>query len=65
MASLLANSVESWVKARGADATTVMNLLQEHGAISDNCIDPSDIGNDKQAMMWLAKNFERFSNKAV
>lgn len=42
-----------------------MNVLQEYGVISDNCIDVGDVGNDKEAMMWLAKNIERIDKKKV
>ncbi len=33
-----------------------MNALQEHGVISDNCVDWADVGNKAQAIAWLKAN---------
>jgi hypothetical protein len=35
----------------GWDDVRLMNALQEHGIISDNCISIDDVGNYAQAMM--------------
>ena len=40
-------------------------MLQEYGVVSDNCINAEDVGNDKEAMMWVAKNFEHFKSHGV
>jgi hypothetical protein len=36
-----------------------MNLLQEYGIISDNCVWAKDCGNDLKAIRWLAVNAEQ------
>lgn len=40
-----------------------MDMLQEYGEISDNCVHIEDIGNHRQAMVWLAKNFDSKQQK--
>ena len=42
-----------------------MNVLQEYGVVSDNAEWAKDVGNDREAMWWVAKNFERIKNKGV
>jgi len=37
----------------GCDEVRLMNILQEHGIISDNCITIDDVGNYAKAMMWI------------
>jgi hypothetical protein len=59
MPSSIGNKLERWIAARYAEEKEVMNILQEYGVVSDNSIWAKDVGNDKAAMMWLAKNFER------
>lgn len=52
----MSNKLENWIKARFADEKQVMNVLQEYGIISDNCISAREVGNDSYAMRWLAHN---------
>jgi hypothetical protein len=33
-----------------------MNELQEHGIISDECVDWIDVGNQDEAIAWLENN---------
>lgn len=61
----MTNKLENWIKARFADQTEVLNILQNYGVISDNCINVEDVGNDKEAMMWMARNFEHFQKHKV
>lgn len=51
------NKLENWIKARFADEKEVMNVLQEYGVISDNCVRASEVGNDTEAMKWMACNY--------
>ena len=51
------NRLENWTKARSADQIETMNLLQEYGVISDNCVNAQDVGNDTEAMKWMACNY--------
>jgi hypothetical protein len=59
------NKLDNWIKARFADQKEVLNVLQEYGVISDNCVNVEDVGNDKEAMMWMARNFEHFKRHGV
>ena len=53
------NKLENWIANRNVDEAKVMNLLQEYGVISDNCVWAKDCGNDLKAIRWLAVNAER------
>jgi hypothetical protein len=53
------NKIENWIAFREANEVKVMNLLQEYGIISDNCVWAKDCGNDLKAMRWLAVNAEQ------
>lgn len=61
----MGNKLENWIKARNGDEKIAMDILQNHGIVSDNCVMPCDVGNDKEAMKWLAKNIERLSKARV
>lgn len=50
------NKLENWIANREANEVKVMNLLQEYGIVSDNCIWAKDRGNDLKAIRWLAVN---------
>lgn len=50
------NKLETWITNRKADESRIMNLLQEYGIISDNCVWAKDCGNDLKAIRWLAVN---------
>ena len=52
----MSNRLDNWIKARFADQKEVLNVLQEYGVISDNCIKVEDVGNDMEAMKWMACN---------
>jgi len=65
MPSSTGNKLEEWIKARHGDEVEIMHLLQEYGVVSDNSIWSKDVGNDREAMMWMAKNFEHFQKHKV
>jgi hypothetical protein len=50
------NKLENWIAIRQADEVKIMNLLQNYGVISDNCVWAKDCGNDLRAICWLAVN---------
>lgn len=50
------NRLENWIANRNVNEVAVMNLLQEHGVISDNAVWAKDCGNDLKAIRWLAVN---------
>lgn len=55
------NRLENWLHNSGHDEIKIMNLLQEYGIISDNCVWAKDCGNDLKAIRWLAVNEKLFS----
>ena len=65
MHSSTGNKLENWIRSRHGDEREVMNVLQEYGVVSDNAEWAKDVGNDREAMWWVAKNFERIKNKGV
>lgn len=52
----MSNKLSNWIKARSANHNEVLNVLQEYGVISDNCVNVEDVGNDMEAMKWMACN---------
>jgi hypothetical protein len=50
------NSLEHYLTTEGIDPVKAMNLLQEHGAVSDLCVNPADVGNSVMAVAWLHQN---------
>lgn len=59
------NKLENWIKAREGNEIEIMNTLQEYGVVSDNAIWAKDVGNDLEAMKFMARNFEHFKRRAV
>ncbi len=59
------NKLENWIKVREGNETEIMNTLQEYGVVSDNAILAKDVGNDLEAMKFMARNFEHFQRKVV
>lgn len=59
------NKLSNWIKARNGDDRLMMDILQDYGVVSDNCVNVEEVGNDKEAMVWLAKNIEHLGKKKV
>jgi hypothetical protein len=55
----VSESLRAYIAAKRLDARLVMNELQEHGVISDNAQDVSDVGNGGVAIAWLEKRDQR------
>ena len=51
----MSETLRAYIAARGLDARLVLNVLQEHGVISDNALDVADVGNGGVAIAWLEK----------
>jgi hypothetical protein len=51
----MSESLRAYIAAHGLDEVAVMNLLQEHGVISDNAVDVAEVGNGGVAIAWLEK----------
>ena len=48
------NSLRDYLTARRFDPTHALNLLQDHGIISDLCVTPEDVGDAGKAVAWLS-----------
>lgn len=46
-------SLHDYLSANRIDETEAMNLLQEHGIISDECVVPEDVGDSGKAVTWI------------
>ena len=51
----MSESLRAYIASCGLDEVRVMNLLQEHGVISDNAVEVADVGNGGGAIAWLEK----------
>jgi hypothetical protein len=49
----MSKTLRAYLAAIGLDETQAMNLLQNHGVISDNCVGVEDVGNGGDAVAWL------------
>jgi hypothetical protein len=59
----VSNKLNNWIKVRSANHNEVLNVLQEYGVISDNCVNVEDVGNDMEAMKWMACNHKLIKNE--
>ena len=57
------NKLKKWITIREDDEKQVMNLLQEYGVVSDNCVMADEVGNDLYAMKWMACNYHLLKKK--
>jgi len=48
------NSLRDYLTAHRFDPDHALNLLQDHGIISDLCITPEDVGDSGKAITWLS-----------
>ena len=55
----MSESLRAYIAAHGLDEVAVMNLLQEHGVISDNAVTVAEVGNGGVAIVWLEKRDTR------
>lgn len=55
----MSESLRAYIAARGLDERLTMNLLQEHGVISDNAVSVAEVGNGGVAIGWLEKRDQR------
>ena len=61
----MGNKLQKWIEERHGDDRLMMDILQDYGVVSDNCVNVEEVGNDKEAMLWLAKNIEHLGKKRV
>lgn len=53
----MSQTLQAYIEAKGYDAAEVMNALQNHGVISDNCEHVAEVGNGGMAVQWLEQNY--------
>ena len=46
-------SLRHFITHHRLDETAVLNLLQDHGIISDECVSIDDVGDTGKAVAWL------------
>jgi hypothetical protein len=55
----VSESLRAYIAAHGLDEVAVMNLLQDHGVISDNAVSVADVGSGGECIGWLEKRDTR------
>jgi hypothetical protein len=53
------NTLKNYIAFKKLDETKILNILQDHGIISDNCITPDEVGDSGKAVAWLELNEEK------
>lgn len=53
------NTLESFIAFKKLDEKEVMNILQEYGIISDECITANDVADCGKAVSWLNFNMNK------
>jgi hypothetical protein len=53
------NTLKDYITSRKLEETKTLNILQDHGIISDNCITPDEVGDSGKAVAWLELNEEK------
>lgn len=60
------NSLEHYIEnCLHDDEIAVMNILQEHGVISDNCIHAAEVFDSGKAVAWIERNPQFFRQGLV
>lgn len=49
-------TLSDYITRHNLDPVKTMNLLQDHGIVSDNCVEPADVGNPEAAIRFLQRN---------
>jgi len=58
-AHLVENQLQQYLRLSKKDEVQAMNCLQEHGIVSDNCVDASEVANTGEAVRWLYDNWHK------
>jgi hypothetical protein len=59
----MSQTLRAYIAATDANETETMNLLQNHGIISDNCVTVDDVGNGGAAVAWLEAQNQQHTKK--
>lgn len=46
-------TLRDYIRTHRLDETATLNLLQDHGIISDECVTAEDVGDSGRAVTWL------------
>lgn len=57
------NSLRDYLLAHGLDETAALNLLQDHGIISDLCVTAEEVGDSGRAVTWLHDRLDSLPKK--
>jgi hypothetical protein len=52
------NQLELYLEKLRIPEIRAMNLLQEHGIVSDNCVTAAEVRDTGKAISWLNLNYE-------
>ena len=52
------NALRDYIEAFKLDETSVLNLLQDHGIISDECVLAEEVGDAGKAISWISMHGE-------
>ena len=47
------NTLQHYIEAHRLNEAEVMNILQDHGVISDNCVSAADVAGSGKAVSYL------------
>jgi len=53
------NTLKEYITSRKLDENKILNILQDHGIISDNCITSDEVGDSGKAVAWIELNEEK------
>ncbi len=55
------NSLRDYLILKKINATHALNLLQDAGVISDECVDVDDVGDSGKAVAWLVLHLDELT----
>jgi hypothetical protein len=53
------NTLKDYITSRKLDETKILNILQDHGIISDNCVTSDEVIDSGKAVAWIELNEEK------
>ncbi|MBU6183523.1 MAG: hypothetical protein KGR46_12025 [Verrucomicrobia bacterium] len=56
-------ALRDYLLAHGLDETAALNLLQDHGIISDLCVTAEEVGDSGRAVTWLHDRLDSLPKK--
>lgn len=53
------NTLKDYITSRKLNEIKILNILQDHGIISDECVTSSEVGDSGKAVSWIELNEEK------